>query len=62
VVKPMTMPRASPVTAPTAIASPMLIRASLGRAVVASGSDSVVCGALGGSRLNGTEPVTSGAS
>jgi hypothetical protein len=62
VVKPMTMPRTSPVTAPTAIARPMLMRASLCRAVVASGPDSLVCGAVGGSRLNGTEPVTSGAS
>jgi hypothetical protein len=58
VINPMTMPSASPVTAPTAITGPMLMRASLCRA----GPESVVCGALRGRRLNGTEPVTFGAS
>jgi hypothetical protein len=38
VVKPMTMPSAGPVTAPTAIAGLMLMRASLCRALVASGA------------------------
>jgi hypothetical protein len=45
VIKPMTMPSASPVTAPTAIAGPMLMRASL----------------LSGSDLLGRAPATRGA-
>jgi hypothetical protein len=62
VIKPMTMPSARRVTAPTAIAGPMLVPASLCRAVVAGAAGVRVCGALRGSRLSGTEPVTLGAS
>jgi hypothetical protein len=38
VIKPMAMPSASPITAPTAIAGPMRMRATLCRAVIAGGA------------------------